>query len=402
MNIWIVNQYAVPATAVGGTRHQSLARHLRALGHDVAIIASDRNLWTKSVQRAGHDAALESVAGVPFYWIAMPVGSDTLLGRGADMVRFAVKVLRASFPEAMGTPDAVIGSTPNHFVALAAMWLARRKRCPFVLEVRDLWPQTLIDLGRLSAHHPGVKLFSLLERTLYRRADAVLSLLPSSLDYIAARRGRADGIHWLPNGIDLDMVNASEAPIHETFEVMYVGAHGMANGMDSLLETARIVQTRGGSPRVHFRFVGDGPVKAELMERAREWGLRDVTFEAAIPKNCIHRAMAKADAFIVTLKDAPLYRWGVSLNKLYDYLAVGRPIVFGADTPHNPVLEADAGIVTPPEDAEAMAAAVLELAAMPAQARMRLGRNGRAFVARHHDNRALAKELERILCELTR
>ena len=400
MNVWIFNQYAIPATAAGGTRHQSLARHLRALGHEVVIIASERNLLTKSVQRINRNAALETIAGVPFYWIAMPEGADGLFARVAAMVSFAIKMLRERFPEEMGTPDAVIGSTPNHFVALAAMWVARRRNCPFVLEVRDLWPQTLIDLGRMSARHPGVRLFSLLERTLYRRADTVLTLLPSSVDYIAAMRCSREGIHWLPNGIDLDLVEAAEPPSNDAFEVMYVGAHGLANGMDSLLETARIVQARACAERIHFRFIGDGPIKAELMQRAREWGLRNVAFEAAIPKNCIHRAMAKADAFIATLKDAPVYRWGVSLNKLYDYLAVGRPIVFGADTPLNPVAEADAGIVTPPEDAEAMASAVLELAAMPVEARARLARNGREFVARHHDNAALAKRLERILCEL--
>ena len=410
MRIWWVNQFAVPPSEAGGTRHFTLVRELIDRGHDVTIVASSFNYLTREKASQGRSRACfeKVVDGVPFVWLRAPAYRQNSFSRLWNMIVFSGRLWTNRGVRGRARPDLIIGSSPHLLAAFAAARLAKRFRVPFVLEVRDLWPQTLIDFGKASPRHPLVRILESIERYLYRSASRIITLLPGAAEYITTKcSGAADKIVWIPNGVDFSLFPSLRSVAEDgVFTVMYAGSHGTANGLDSIVDTAAILQektvqeetvqeTEAG--RVEFRLIGGGPEKSRLRRRTEKEGIRNVRFDGPMPKNQMYRAMLEADAFIVTLRDCALYRWGMSLNKLFDYLAMGRPVVFGADLVENPVTAAGAGITVPPEDSRAMADAVASLRAMSEGERSEMGRRGRDYVEQNHDLRGSAATLEEML-----
>jgi glycosyltransferase involved in cell wall biosynthesis len=399
VKVWIVNQYALPPSASGGTRHYSLARALRERGTDVEIFCSTRNYLTGAPIA---EAGTRDCAGVTFTFVdtggARAVGRRA--GRMATMLGFARGFRRVARARS-ARPDVIVGSTPSPIGAWAAAGEALRRRVPFVLEVRDLWPRTMLDVGGLSRWHPAVWLFAVLERVLYRRADRIVTLLPLAEQHIRMVYPEAAPVTWIPNGVDLRLVPVGaprSAPTRAdgAFTVMYAGAHGPANALDAVLDAAAMLERRhpGG---FCFLFVGDGHDKPRLQSRATAEALHQVRFQDPVPKAEIYDHMARADALVVNMNRGNLYRFGISFNKLYDYLAVGRPVVSGTDAANDPVAEAGAGITVPANDPEALAAAVERLAAATPIERAAMGARGRAFVAEHHDIERLAERFDEVL-----
>jgi glycosyltransferase involved in cell wall biosynthesis len=302
---------------------------------------------------------------------------------------------------AIGRSDVVIGSSVHLLAVLAAYWVAKHHRARFIMEVRDLWPQTIIDMGELSEHHPLTKLLKALERFLYRRAERIITLLPKAGEYIAAQGIAREKVVWIPNGVDLArfQVGPSLARSDEEFKVMYLGAHGRANALDVLLQAAKIVQDQGHKD-IRFILIGDGPEKPKLIELAEKLQLRNMEFREPVQKAVVPRVLQEANATVLILQDLPLYRYGISLNKLFDYLAVGKPLIFGGNPANNPVEEARCGLTVPPRDPKALADAVIRLYQMPEEEREAMGRRGREYVERHHAIPLLADKLQRLLEEV--
>lgn len=397
MRVWIVNQYAGLPARPGGTRHYSLARELIRRGHQPVIIGSSFAHMTRSdTGPAEADTRSEQVDGVPFMWLRTPPYEGNSLARIKNMLTFSRRVWREDGLAQFERPDVIVGSSPHLFAALSAERLARRYGVPFVLEVRDLWPQTLVDLGQFSPFHPAILAFGMVERYLYHRASRIISLLPLAHDHMAAKGADPAAVVWIPNGVDLSLIPPTPCPSgRDGFTVIYAGAHGLSNQLSTVLEAAYHLE-KVGAP-VRFRLIGDGPEKGALREMAQRFGLRSVQFEDPVPKAEIFAVLQEADAFIITHQDAPLYRWGMSQNKLFDYLAVGRPIICGSNCPYNPVAEAKAGFVVHPTDSIEMAAAVRRMADTPWPERQAMGERGRAFAELHHRFEHLGERFEQVL-----
>lgn len=404
MRVWIVNYTALPPSEPGGTRHYSLARELRRRGHEVLVVASSFHYVARRPLRlaGGGTHRLEDVDGVPFLWLKAPGYDESQLARGWSWLAFSWRVWREVGMRELKPPDVVIGSSPYPFAAVAAHRVAIRHEVPFVLEVRDLWPQTLIDLGKYSSLHPFILLLDAIERYLYRRSEKIVSLLSEADQYMAGKGADPEHVLWVPNGVDLEMVPDPAPPASDgPLEVMYAGAHGLANTLDLVLDAAGLLQRQGwGRDRAIFRFVGDGPHKGRLQERARREELENVVFDDPVPKQEIYGVLQKADAFVRPVEDSPLYRWGASPNKLFDYMASARPIIYGSATESNPVAESGGGITVPPEDAGALAGAVRTLAGLSAEERWVMGQRARGHLEKHYTLRRLVGRLERALEEL--
>jgi glycosyltransferase involved in cell wall biosynthesis len=313
------------------------------------------------------------------------------------MVRFSIRLWGQKWRAEVLKPDVILGSSPHLFGALAAERVARQLKVPFVLEVRDLWPQSLIHLGNFAPSHPVVKGLEWIEKYLYRHASRIVSLLPGGAEHMAAKGADPNKVEWIPNGVDMDSLPLVRPHQHkETFTIMYAGAHGLANGLDTILDAAFILQEEGWADRIKFRFVGDGPCKPHLEKRVFSEEIKNVEFNQPVAKNEVFDILNEADAFIATLKKINLYRFGISLNKLYDYLALAKPVILGADSINNPVAEAGAGYVVPPEDGHAMAVAIKKMAGLPAKERYQMGMRGRKYVEEHHDIAKLAEKLEAV------
>jgi glycosyltransferase involved in cell wall biosynthesis len=405
MNVWIVNQYAIPPTQPGITRHFSFAAALKERGHDPTLIASSFDHVTRKEIRltAGETFRLETIEGVRFLWLRTPPYEGNTRRRVWNMLVFAWRVWRRQGTHELAPPDVVVGSSPHLSGALAAWRLARASGVPFVLEVRDLWPETLVEGGNVRADHPVVRVLALIERTLYRNAARIITLLPQSAPYIAARGGHPDKIEWIPNGVALEEIRA-QPPRAETgpLTVMYLGAHGLLNLLHTVVDAAALLYAQGYADKIRFRFVGDGPNKPELIRRAERAGLDGmVRFEAPVPKRSINGVMAEADIFILPLHQGGLFRWGISPNKLFDYMAAARPVVTAVDASSNPVVEAGAGLAVPAADAAALAEAVKTLLALSPEERWEMGLRGRRYVEAHHDMARLAERFEACLVSTT-
>lgn len=396
MRIWIVNQYALPSTESGGTRHFTLASELLGRGHEVYIIAS--NIHYASRQPMEKYAGLQQFEGVPFLWLKTPAYSGNGVDRLWNNLVFTWRLLTDDNVKRLPRPDVIVGSTPHPFAVWAAGRLATRFRVPLVMEVRDLWPQSLVDLGALAPRHPLVGALGILERYLYRRSERIISLMPKALDYIVRMGADPAKITWIPNGVDLRLVPSVEfGRSSRPFTIMYVGSHGSADGLETLVQAAYRLKCEHPDIGIRFRLIGDGPAKCNLVRRANQLGLDNVAFEDPVPKNQIYQFLQQADAFLVLVRDSPLYKWGLSFNKLFDYFAMARPIIFAGAVSENPVDLADAGVTIPPDDANALLQAVRALSERPLEERAAMGRNGRHFVEKHHDMHKLSFQFEAVL-----
>jgi glycosyltransferase involved in cell wall biosynthesis len=397
--VWIVNQYAGSPRHGMEYRHYYLARALAARGHRVVVISGTRSHLFTRPPEVSRPFTLETIDGVTYCWVAGPRYERAIsLGRILNMVAFALRLERLPVAK-LPRPDAILVSSPSLFpLPVAARW-ARRFGARFAFEVRDIWPLTLRELGGLSTRHPLVLLMQWLEDFGYRSADVVVSVLPAAAGHMESRGMDPAKFHYLPNGIDLNGLpseGAAPATVRDAinpgaFTVGFVGTLGRANVLETLIDAARLVEADG----VQVVVIGHGPEREQLVARAG--AATNVAFVGPVPKEQVAAALALFDACYVGYRRSPLYRFGVSPNKLYDYMAAGRPVLFAADAANQPVQDADCGRTVAPEDPEALARAIRSLAATSQDERARLGANARAYVAERHDYTRLADRLAEVL-----
>lgn len=181
---------------------------------------------------------------------------------------------------------------------------------------------------------------------------------------------------------------------------MYFGAHGQANGLDNVLRAMKHVGERADGRHIRLRIIGDGPLKPSLVAQASEMGLTNVSFQPPVPKSQIPALAAQADAFVFNLIDAPVFKYGISSNKLFDFMAAERPVVFSCDSTNNPVNDAESGLTVNAGQPETLANAICEIAATPLAERQRMGRAGREYVEQNHGFEQLAGRLAAVLDEV--
>ncbi|WP_107705060.1 glycosyltransferase family 4 protein [Nocardioides allogilvus] len=394
LKVWLVNHYAIPESAPGITRHATLARLMEERSDVQTLIISGRgHYWNVAEAR---DDNSERFSSVP-----VDVAPANGIRRVLNMLHFALRVVTKALRTPRGQrPDVVLASSPHLFGGVGGWLAARWFRVPFVLEVRDLWPMSLVELLGLKGWHPLVVVMKVLERFLYRVADVVFLVLPGSETHVRAVAGREVRTVTVPNGVDVSTLPEPGAPLSLAggpISVVYAGAHGVPNALDTMIDAWSIIERRTDAPPMTLRLIGDGKEKPNLQALVAERGLTTVSFEDPVTKSEVRERMRDADILIITWRDSPLYANGISPNKLYDYMAAARPVVIAVNTPINPVAESDGGVSVPPEDPAALVEGLIDLADASPEERARLGRQGMDYVFEHHD---LAKVADRLAGEL--
>jgi glycosyltransferase involved in cell wall biosynthesis len=402
MKIWIVNHYALPYDNAGGTRHANFAKQLIKDGHDVTIFAANYNHFSQSY------IAMNTLPGeidcryhVPFIWV--PTGSyrGNTLARFWNMLSFSMRLLQKKYTAHLSPPDVIIGSSPHLFAAFSAYLLAKRFNVPFLLEIRDIWPDSLADLSHLSKYNPLFYLMKKIELTLYREADHIISLLPGIKDYLIKSGVAEDKIAWLPNTIDPELYSIpTKHTAREKFTVMYAGAHGVANDLDTCLDAAKLLQQSTIGNQIQIILIGDGPEKKRLISRAINEEIHLIKLIDPVPKTLIYDKLSQADIFLMPLKHSAIYRFGISPNKLFDYLLMARPIIFAVNTPFNPIEINNAGITISPGNPHALAEAISQLFYTSEEARIQMGKRGHDYVCSHHHIQLMSRKLEAIISRI--
>ncbi|HIO02268.1 MAG TPA: glycosyltransferase WbuB [Alphaproteobacteria bacterium] len=393
--VWLFNHYAQEPEGSGGTRHFSLARHLKAFGWDMKIIAASVDHFTgcqrlSSAETDRHDV----ISDVSFIWLRVPESRGNGFARMVNMLMYSLRARFGSWQESMEKPDVIVGSSVHPFAAIAAAFLAKKYAVPFVFEVRDLWPETLVAMGRWHRNSWKTKTFCAIEKWLYRRAVKIVSLLPFAYEYIGSLGVDGTKVIWVSNGVDLEQVTEFQPAVpRDYFSLIYFGAHGQANGLDNLVDAMAIIKSDYLDSNIRLRLVGEGPSKAGLVEKASALQLDSVRFEQGVTKNQIPSLASEADALVICVRDLPdLYRYGISMNKLFDYMASGRPVVIASNARNNPVSDCDGGVAVEADNSRRLADAIVGLARLSREKRAELGANGRSYVRQHFDYKVLSSD----------
>ncbi|MBG7610092.1 MAG: glycosyltransferase family 4 protein [Anaerolineae bacterium] len=393
MHILLIHQAFAALNEPGGTRHHELANYLIEAGHRVTVIASPVSYLTGSQQK---------VEGAPDKYLTIK-RAYTYSGLHRSFVHRIFSFLSFMFSSffvglRVSDVDLIWGTSPPIFQGLTAWVLSRIKRAPFLFEVRDLWPAFAIAVGVLT-NPILISASNRLERFLYQRADSLIINSPGFREHIQSRG--VENIVLLPNGADIQMFNPENKGfefrqfhgLEDKFIALYAGAHGMSNDLDILLDAADLLRDR---PEIAIVLLGDGKEKANLQSRAAEMHLANITFVDPIPKTKMPEVLASADACIAILKPIAMYKT-VYPNKVFDYMAAGRPVVLAIDGVIRDVVEsASGGIFVPPGDSKYLAKAIRTLADNPRNAQ-KLGQNGRRYVELHFDRREVAAQLTMLI-----
>jgi glycosyltransferase involved in cell wall biosynthesis len=399
MHVLLIHQAFVTPEEGGGTRHYELFRHAAEHGHRATVITSGFDYLSRT------DRALVSN---PEPWISIertssraPTKTD-FISQLRQLVGFAAGAL----PKAMSVRDVdvVMGTSPSIFQALSAWMISVVKGKPFLLEIRDLWPDFIIGMGKLK-NPVAIAIAKGLEQFLYSRADHVLVNSPAYVDHVASKGVDRSRITLIPNGVETEAFATSPTRdlaahafrerygVADKFVVMYTGAISPANDIGVVLRAAdRLRDLRN----VQFLIVGDGKTRGELEAEAARMSLDNVTFTGAQPKASMPDVLAAADLCLAILQNIPEFRLTYP-NKVFDYLAAARPIALAIDGVIRQVVEdAGAGVFIQPGDPIALASAIRSFASDPARGRA-MGERGRDYVARKFDRRAHGLEFSNLL-----
>jgi glycosyltransferase involved in cell wall biosynthesis len=393
--IWIVNHYAGSRVHGMEYRHYDLAQQFARMGHKPVIIcASFHHLLTKLPE-----ASEAVIDGVPYIWIKTRRYKKNDFRRALNMVEFSSRLALRKL-KSLPRPDVVIASSPHPFVAVNGHKLARRDGAKFIFEVRDLWPLTLLEIGGFSPRHPFIRAMAWAEQLGYERCDHAVSLLAGAKDYMVARGlDEAKFVH-IPNGVDaVAPQDAQELPAEHGGAiqdlkaagkriVLYSGSHGVVNALGVVIEAARLLHDE---PRVHFLLVGQGPEKLSLQRRAQRAGLANVTFLPSVTRSQMPALLHTADIGYIGLQSKDLFRYGVSPNKLYDYMSAALPVLFAVDTVCDEVARARCGFSIPAEDPPALAAVLRRVVEMPADELREIGLCGKQYVESTRSYETLAQ-----------
>lgn len=401
MNIWFVHHYAMPPSLSGITKHFMLAKELQKLGHSTAIIAANINHKNKGVPLPQNTNHLhKTYDDIPFLWLKTLSNSGGYIKRVSNMFTFFWRLMRKTGFSTLQKPDIIIGCSPEPFAALAALLIAKQYKIPFALHMGDLWPSSLIDLGNISKYHPFMLLVGAVEKYLYKHADKIITPLPTIEKHVESNGGNPNNIVWLQNGVDIDALPTYKEPIASSpFKIYFAGSHGPANGLDTVLDAAAL--TIQNNKDIEFYLIGDGPEKSRLQQRMKNEKIINIHFLNPVPKKEIYIELQKANAFIINYPDLNVFKeGGISPNKIYDYMGVGRPTIVGCSAPQNPVKIANAGITVAASDAKAIADAAIKLQKMPADECQKMGKNGYDYILKNNTYTQIGKQLENVLLEL--
>ena len=395
MNILLINHYAGSVRHGMEYRPYYLAREWVRQGHKVTIVASsESHVRTLAPGMGGAAQLTETIDGIDYLWLATPPYRGNGLARVRNMAAFVMRLRREGAALAARLkPDAVIASSTYPLDIWPAHRIARLAGARLLFELHDLWPLSPMELGGYSRWHPFIMLLQAAENFACRRADAIVSILPHVREHLEAHGMAPSKLHLVPNGVDPAEWEDAPAPLPAAladtldelhrqgkFVVGYAGTHGLSNALGTLLDAAERLKERP----VAFVLVGTGPDKPALMRRVAELGLANVQFFDPVSKAMVPALLRRFDLAYIGWRRQPLYRFGISPNKLIDYMMAARPVLHAVEAGNDPVAEAGCGLTVVPEDPQAVADGILALLALGADRRAELGRRGRAYALANH------------------
>ena len=403
MNILLINHYAGSLQYGMEYRPYYLAREWVRLGHQVTVVGASFSHLHIRQPRVHGKVTEENIDGIRFVWLKTPAYQGNGLRRAWNVAAFTRKLWRHR--SAVLGPfvlDAVIASSPHPFPIFPARRIASEAGAKLVFEVRDLWPLTLIELYGMSRWNPFIRWLQHAEDFAYRNSDLVVATLPAASSYMQSHGMAPEKFVHVSNGIDVSEWQDLSAPLPSEhaeclsslreagrFIVGYAGGHQPSNSLQTVIEAAELMR----DTPVTFVLVGHGSEKDLLLRQAKKSELTNVVFLPSVPKTCVPALLDPMDVLYIGLRRQPIFRYGISPNKLFDYMMAAKPVIHAVETANDLVAEADCGISCPPEDPRAIVDAVTALMTKYSpEEQSAMGKRGRDYILQNHVYSVLAKK----------
>jgi len=397
-NIWIINQYAGSVFHGKEYRTPSIARELQKQGYNVTIIAASHSHHFKTAPEISCNYTLKDIEGVKYLWIKTGKYIESKsYKRLLSMFSFMLKCFFIPI-EKLNKPDYIIVSSPSPLPILNGIYFKKRFKAKLIFEVRDLWPLSVIELGNISSKNLFICFLAYIEKIAYTKSDLVISLLANAKEYMLSRGLKAEKFLFIPNGIDLKLLNNRQNVSNEilkhftssTFIIGYAGALGIANNLYAFIDAAELLKE---NKKIKFFLLGSGSEDNKLREYAKKKKLDNVIFLGSVAREEVHNTLEYFDICYLGLQKSELFQYGVSPTKLYDYMAVSKPILYAIDSGNHPVLDANCGIEVSSGNANDIATAVQQLYRMDIDERLQLGKNGYEVLMNYYTFDKLTKKI---------
>lgn len=351
-NVWIFNHYAEPPQYETRVRNNKMAKYLMRAGYDVTIFgASTIHNTNINLITDGSPYIRREYDGLKFVHIKAPDYTGNGISRKLNLLLFPFHLWQVT--RKLGEKPDVIVNDLDVMAMSFPFWIARHFRVPIITEVRDLWPESLIEYGYLKRNSLLARFLYQVEKRMYLRSDSIVFTMEGAYDYIVEQGWEKDiprsKVHYINNGVDLELfdydkehfrVEDPELDDPEVFKVIYTGSIRRVNNLGLLLDAAKCVK----DPRVKFLIWGDGDEREALEQRVCDEGLTNVVFKGKVEKKYIPSIVSRANLNFAHNAPSPLFRFGISFNKLFDYLAAGKPVLCDFPCPYNPAVTYGAGI----------------------------------------------------------
>jgi len=406
MNILIINHYAGSPEMGMEFRPYYLAKEWQKLGHKVLIVGGTySHLHKKNPPESG----FQTIDNVDYLWIKTPRYHGNGVKRLLSMLVFTAKLRRRAKKIALSyCPNVVIASSTYPLDNYPARKMARKSGAKYIYEIHDLWPLSPIELGGMSKHHPFIVIMQWSENYAYRHCDAVVSILPNAKEHCMAHGLPEERFFHVPNGIVEDDWGHPE-PLPEEhlrlieklrgegrFLVGFAGAHGIANSLQSVIDATNKLENQ----KVSLVLLGNGQEKENLINYVAKKGIKNVFFLPPVNKFAVPSFLKEMDVLYIGLQNQSLFRFGISPNKMFDYMMASKPIIQAIKAGNNLVREANCGIDVEPENVDKIADAIMELKDLPLSELNQLGSNGHKFVLENHTYSVLANKFLNVFNKL--
>lgn len=296
-------------------------------------------------------------------------------------------------------PKVIIAPSVPITLGFVACVLAKIFRCRMIYEIRDLWPEILVDIGAIRRNNILFKILKRIELFIYKHCDAIVSTLPNVADYIKINTKQNILIEYIPNGIvpkKLKIKKNKTRKSLKTKKIMYFGGYGLDHDIETILKSAKILKQKYKNKFV-FLLYGDGPKKDQMKLFAKQEKIDNAFFNQPVPKEKIPYFSKTADLLLVAITDSPSYRFGINLNKILSYFMCMKPILFAGNVTNNPVKAACAGLCVPAGSPEKMASAIEKVFSLRACHRLRMAQNGYNFALKNLHVNILGEKYLRLL-----
>lgn len=404
--IWIINHYGEPPTTGTNTRHYKFASKLIERGYDVKIFTAstihrtDINYINDNSKFLGKE-----IEKVPFIFVRACNYKGNGMKRIINMVQYARRVLRIA--KKFQGPDVIYASSAHPLTWISGYKLAKRYNAKFIAETRDLWPETLVAMKKINRNSIPAKMLYKLEKFIYKKADRLIFTFPGGKDYVKSIGLDTSKVRYINNGVDIEEFNNNklkniikdvDLDNNNKFKILYTGSMGMANSLDYLIKAAELIKDRGYKD-IEFILYGDGYQRQELEEYIKNNNLTNVKFKGKVEKKYIPNILSKSDLNIFTGKHIYLYKYGLSLNKMFEYYASGKPTLSNIECGYDVLEEYNCGITVKGGSAEALAEGILKFYNMSKEEYDTYCNNA-LKTAQDFDFKVLTDKLEKVILEL--